>query len=97
MRQFKSDGRYLHYNRGLHYIVEFLWFNERKLYLSLVKSFAQLYGPQYTEVLNTKYNYFSREMNTEYRVERNIKQKRCRIYMRDEGMLSMALLAMETV
>lgn len=94
MIQFKSDGRYKYHNRGLHYIVEFRWNSrdERLQFSELVKFFKELYGPEREQVLNSAGTYMIWKNNPDWQYEQNMKAKRRRIYLKEESVLSLALL-----
>lgn len=97
MIQYKSDGRYKYYSSGLHYIVEFRWasLEERQLFTRLAKVFADLYGPEKEKVQREGYSYPVWQFNQEWRSEQNRNAKRRRIYLKDESVLSLALLRIE--
>lgn len=100
MKQYKSDGRYKYYNLGLHYIVEFRWagLEDKQLFAKLRKVFEEMYGPDKEKVLyhkttNGEDYYFPQwKYNTEWRFEQNRSAKRRRIYLKEESVLSLALL-----
>jgi hypothetical protein len=94
MKQFKSDGRYKYYGSGLHYIVEFRWANaeDKLLFVKLHKVFAELYGPEKEKVQREGYSYPVWQLNQEWRSEQNRNARRRRIYLKEESVLSLALL-----
>lgn len=93
MKQFKSDGRYKYHNLGLHYIVEFRWGNseERQIYTKLLKEFTELYGDA-NSLESNDLGYSIWRENPNWRFEQNIQARRRRIYLKDESVLSLALL-----
>lgn len=94
MIQFKSDGRYKFHNRGLHYIVEFRWAHQedRQLFAKLIKIFEEMYGTHRERVLNDAGTYHIWKVNPDWQCEQNKSAKRRRIYLREESVLSLALL-----
>ncbi len=94
MKQFKSDGRYKYYNNGFHFIVEFRWHNaeDKLLFVKLHKVFAELYGPEKEKVQREGYSYPVWQLNQEWRSEQNRNARRRRIYLKEESVLSLALL-----
>jgi hypothetical protein len=94
--QFKSDGRFKYYDKGLHYIVQFQWSShaDRQLFAKLIKYFDEQYGPHKEKLKYTDTGaYFPNwRYNQNWRCEQNANAKRRRIYLKDESMLSMALL-----
>lgn len=94
MKVFKSDGRYNHHKKGLIYIGEFLWNGERKLFASLLPVFEKMYGPQRETVQNEK-GFTFWQYNENYRFEQNARVKRRRIYVKDEGAFTIAMLQLE--
>jgi len=93
MKQYRSDGRYKYHGQGFHYIVDFAWNNrdDQLLFTKLTKVFAELYGDEKTE---TKIDGWRSRCtwNENWRSERNFKAKRRRIYLKEESVLSLALL-----
>ena len=94
MRVFKSDRRYNHHDKGLIYIGEFLWNGERKVFAKLLPIFIKMYGPQREEFKN-EHGFTSWKYNDNYRFEQNVKVKRRRIYVKDEGAITIAMLQLE--
>ncbi len=97
MKLFKSDGRYKYHNQGLHYIVEFRWANrdDREQFAKLVRYFKELYGAEREKVFDVNPNLGRWVTNKEWRSEQNMKSKRRRIYLKDESVLTLALLSIE--
>ena len=98
MKQYyKSDGRYKYHNRGLHYIVEFGWarIEERQQFAKLLKVFQEIYGPEKERIFDEVRGYPVWKMNDYWRSEQNSITKRRRIYLREESVLSLALLRVE--
>jgi len=96
MNQFKSDGRYKYYSLGLHYIVEFRWHGteDRELFRKLCKVFEEMYGPiKERQTRTDSGDYFPHwTINKEWQYEQNKSAKRRRIYLKEESVLSLALL-----
>jgi len=93
MIQYKSDGRYKYHNQGFHYIVDFRWGSlaDRHLFVQLVKVFSEMYGPVKQKIMNEN-SYPVWKMNPDWRFENTKSAKRKRIYLKDESVLTVALL-----
>lgn len=93
MKQYKSDGRYKYHNQGFHYIVDFRWTNtdDQQLFRKLLKIFEELYGPVKEKVIRED-SYPVWKLNPDWRFEQVRSAKRRRIYLKEESVLSMALL-----
>jgi hypothetical protein len=96
MKQFKSDGRYKYHDKGFHYIVEFRWshYDDRQLYIKLLNAFTEIYGPEKDKFIS-EHGYTLWKWNQDWRCEQNRGAKRRRIYLREESVLSLALLRVE--
>ena len=96
MKQYKSDARYKLYSQGFHYIVEFRWHNQedRVLFSNLITVFKEMYGPDKEKVLYDEAGNFVPhwKINDTWRCEQNRSAKRRRIYLKEESILSLALL-----
>lgn len=93
MKQFKSDGRFKFHDKGLCYIVEFGWANlsDRALFSRLIAFFKEMYGPEKEKKYRENgYAYWT--MNENWRCEQNRSARRRRIYLKDESVLTIALL-----
>lgn len=93
MKQYKSDGRYKYHNQGFHYIVDFRWtsLEDQQLFRKLLKVFEELYGPVKEKIVRED-SYPVWKLNPDWRFEQVRSAKRRRIYLKEESVLSMALL-----
>lgn len=96
MKHFKSDGRYLYHDRGLHYIIEFAWNSlaDKKLFYKLKERFAEMYGPERTTVQDPNWTSGRWQYNEFWRQETNYKAYRRRIYLKEESAITLALLTL---
>jgi len=97
MRQFKSDGRYKYYGLGYHYIVDFRWQHrdDRLLFVKLISQFKEMYGESMHQEINAN-GWPVKKFNEHYLIEQSIKDRRRRIYLKEESALTMALLQIST-
>lgn len=87
----KSDGRYKYFPIGFHYIAIFRWHDraDKELFTKLNKGLEEMYGP----LKKTPENSFqSWVWNEHWRAENNPRQKRRRIYVKNESDISFAML-----
>jgi hypothetical protein len=90
MKVIKSDGRYNFYNQGFTTIMEFNMRlrHEREEFVKLQKGIECMYGPhKFLELERNRWR-----MNEHYRIQLMSDKKRRRIYLKDEGTVSMLLL-----
>lgn len=90
MRAFKSDGRYNLHSQGFHHIVQFRWHSasETKLFNALTSELTETYGPLRSFDQEKRVYHW----NSTWRYEANRSAKRRRIYLKDESVLTLALL-----
>jgi hypothetical protein len=93
MKSFKSDGRYKYHDKGLGYIVQFMWSNleDRNMFVKMIAALKELYGPE-KDKYTSEAGYTFWKMNEHWRCEQNRSAKRRRIYLKDESALTYILL-----
>ena len=94
MKVIKSDGRYNFFKHGFNTILEFRVRirDERDQYYNLTKALDELYGAYRTfDAARIQY-----KLNDDYRLQLMSDNKRRRIYLKNESVVSLLLLKMET-
>ena len=96
MRLFKSDYRYKLHNQGFHHIIQFRWHNgnDTHLYRKIVEQLVEQYGPQVQDEYDERY-VVNRKWNENFRYEQNVKNKRRRIYLKNEVDATLILLKVQ--
>ena len=97
MRVIESNHRYLLYNLGFHYILEFnvKSAKERNLFVEMSQGFTELYGPVKEELPREPGALFTRwRFNDLWRADYSTKRNRRRIYYKEQNAHTMVMLRM---